>query len=220
MDQKIIGCTPRIIVEGTTSKQFINDSYVEALKTINCIPILIPMDIDDLDIVLSKCDGFLITGGADITPSYFNQENNGSEDCNTRIDEIDKKIIEYGFKHKKPMLGICRGHQALNVFLGGDLVQDIGKSHQGGKMHKVYTIPNKYLPFDSEIMVNSYHHQIVDKLAKGIIAIGKSDEGYVEAFIHESAPIISVQWHPERMLDTKVGKTIFESYRKLLDKKL
>lgn len=218
MKQKIIGCTPRIIVENGESKQFINDLYVTALKNINCIPILLPLDIDDLEIVLSKCDGFLITGGIDINPACYKQKNKGSKDYDKRLDEIDKKVTLYAVKHSKPLLGICRGHQAINVFLGGDLTQDIGKAHQDGAMHNVYTVPNKIIALDPVIEVNSYHHQVVGNLVPDLVCIGKSDEGYIEGFIHEDLPIISVQWHPEKMLDKKAGQIVFDSYRRLLDK--
>lgn len=213
--KKIIGVTPRIIVEDKTSKQFVNDDYVNAMNNLGFIPILLPFDNDDIERVLDLCDGFLITGGPDIDPTYFNQECNGSKGCNPRLDKIDKMVVEYAYKTKKPMLGICRGHQSINVFLGGNLIQDIGQGHQSVR-HIIETFPNRLLDFPKNMDVNSYHHQVLDKLAPGLIEIARSkNEGYNEAFIHENLPILSFQWHPEKSPNEDSSKLIFETFKSL-----
>ncbi len=216
MQKKIIGCTPRIIVEDGVSKQFINDTYVTMINNMGYIPVQLPLDNEDIETILDMCDGFLVTGGSDITPHYFGQENTGSHGCDERLDKIDKMVVEYAAKHKKPMLGICRGHQAINVFLGGTLIQDIGRSHQSVH-HQTITFNNRLIDLPSEIETNSYHHQVVDKLAPGLIEIAKSKyEGYNEAFIHESLPILSFQWHPEKEPNLELSKTIFKAFVKLM----
>ena len=216
MKKKLIGLTPRIIVEGTVSKQFVNDTYFNAVASMGFIPLMLPLDIEDIDTLLDLCDGFVVTGGEDITPSFFNQENKGSKECDIRLDLLDKKVVEYAYKSKKPMLGLCRGHQSINVFLGGDLIQDIGSSHQSVR-HEVITFDNRYFNFPKEMNVNSYHHQVVDKLAPGLIEIAKSKEdGYNEAFIHESLPIISFQWHPEKVPTEESSKMIFNKFKELV----
>lgn len=217
MKKKIIGLTPRIIKEGNVSKQFVNDTYFNAVTSMGFIPVMLPMDNEDITTMLDLCDGFLVTGGSDITPKYFNQEDQGSEDCDERLDLIDKMVVEYAYNTKKPMLGICRGHQAINVFLGGDLIQDIGKGHSSVR-HEVLTTKCKYFDFPSEMNVNSYHHQVVNKLAPGLIEIAKSkEEGYNEAFIHESLPIISFQWHPEKVPTEDSSKLIFKVFKELVE---
>ena len=217
MKKKLIGITPRIIVEGTVSKQFVNDTYMNAMSSLGFIPLMLPLDNNDIESLLDICDGFLVTGGEDITPSYFNQENQGSEGCDVRLDELDKMVVEYAYKHKKPMLGICRGHQSINVFLGGDLIQDIGKNHQSVR-HEVITTDNRYFHFPKEMNVNSYHHQVVNKLAPGLIEIARSkEEGYNEAFIHESLPIISFQWHPEKVPTEESSIAIFNKFKELVE---
>lgn len=217
MNEKIIGVTPRFSYEGTTLKQSCNDNYLRALQKMGFTPIQLPIGIKQNDIILELCDGFLITGGTDILPKFFNQENNGSDpDGNEEMDLTDKVVIDYAVKNKKPMLGICRGHQAINVFLGGSLVQNIGTSHQNTK-HTVKTKPNRLIEFPEIITVNSFHHQVLDKMAKDLVGIAYSEEGYCEALIHNTLPIFSVQWHPERMMDDEIGIKIFKKFRQLVD---
>ena len=186
------------------------------LNNLGYIPILLPLDNDNLTDILDKCDGFLVTGGSDVTPSCFNQENSGSHGCNVRLDDIDRTVVQYAAANHKPMIGICRGHQAINVFLGGTLIQDIGQSHENCR-HNVITFKNRLLDFPKEtVIVNSYHHQVCDKLAPGLIEIAKSEkEGYNEAFIHESLPILSFQWHPEKTPNDEISKIIYKAMKNL-----
>lgn len=218
MGQKIIGVTPRYTTVEGTLKQADNDNYMIAMQNLGFTPIILPMGLQANDRILDVCDGFLVTGGTDILPKFFNQENNGSEEGNETMDLTDKVVVEYAVKSKKPMLGICRGHQAINVFMGGTLIQDIGKGHQSVR-HNVKTIKNRLINFPEILNVNSFHHQVLDELAPGLINIATSEvEGYSEAFIHESLPIISFQWHPERMTTEDSGKLIFKTFQDLINK--
>lgn len=216
MNEKIIGVTPRFYVEGTTLKQACNDNYLRTIQNLGFTPLILPMGIQKDDILLELCDGFLITGGTDILPKFFGQKNNGSDDDgNEEMDLTDQVVVDYAVKNKKPLIGICRGHQSLNVFLGGTLIQDIGNSHRNTR-HDVKTIKNRLINFPEVINVNSYHHQVVDKIPKELIPIAWSEEGYCEALVHTSLPIMSFQWHPERMMDEEVGIQIFETFKRLV----
>ena len=116
MKKKIIGLSPRVCTEDGSTRHNVQDTYIAAMNSLDFIPIILPMDNDDIQTVLDICDGFLVVGGWDITPSYFGQEDQGSKGCDERLDKIDKIIVEYAYSSKKPLLGICRGHQAINVF--------------------------------------------------------------------------------------------------------
>lgn len=214
MNKLVIGVSPRITISEGSSRHNVQDTYIKVLNDYGFIPIILPMDNENITKVLDFCDGFLVIGGMDITPSYFNQENKGSDGCDERMDKIDKLIIEYAYKTEKPMMGICRGHQAINVFLGGDLIQDIGQSHRNTR-HTVETKENRLLKFPKTMEVNSYHHQVLDKLAPGLIEIARSKEGYNEALIHESLPIMAFQWHPEKTPDDEISKIIFKAFKDL-----
>ncbi len=213
---KLIGLTPRVSYEDGVKKQSVNETYVKAVCNMGFTPIMLTLDSPNYEVILSLCDGFVITGGVDIDPKYFNQENNGSKIGDPMMDIVDKVVVEWAVKHQKPMLGICRGHQSINVFMGGDLIQDIGKSHQSTR-HIVNTYPNRYFDFPKQMEVNSYHHQVLDKLANGLIPIATSLEGYNEAFIHESLPIISFQWHPEKVPEETSSKMIFDKFKELVN---
>lgn len=214
MKKKIIGVTPRVCTEDGSTRHNVQDTYIAAMNALDFIPIILPMDNEDIKDVLNICDGFLVIGGWDITPSYFGQEDQGSKGCDQRLDKIDKMVVEYAYKTKKPMLGICRGHQSINVFLGGTLIQDIGDAHRSTR-HDVETFENHMINFPKTINVNSYHHQVLDKLAPGFIEICRSKEGYNEAIIHESLPIMAFQWHPEKTPDDEVSKLIFKTFKGL-----
>lgn len=211
--KKIIGVTPRILTEDNVLKQFVNSSYIESLLKYDCNVIMLTTNNPALNEVLNLCDGFLITGGGDMCPKYYGEENKGlSNEVCEEIDIIDKQVIEYAYKHKTPMLGICRGHQSINVILGGSLIQHIDNHTSIKDNHTVRTIKNKYLDFDEEILTNSYHHQAINKIAPDMTAIAYHHDGTIEAIIHDNLPIICLQWHPEKSPEKKESKIIFDKF--------
>ena len=217
---KLIGVSPRLLTEEGTEKEFVNRNYLNMLLKYNCNVVMLTLNNPKLEEVLDLCDGFLITGGADINPEYFGEPNLGlSKEVIEDLDVVDKEIINYAVKHKKPVLGICRGHQALNVFLGGTLYQDIGDSHRRIlSNHEVKTIENSVLNFDEEILVNSYHHQAVNKPAPDMQVIAYHADGTCEAIVHNTLPVIGIQWHPERLPDEKSTKVIFDKFFEFVNK--
>jgi len=216
--KKLIGVTPRLLVEETTEKQFVNSSYVNYLLKYDCNIIMLTLNNPNIEEVLDLCDGFLITGGTDVDPKFYNEENTDSKGIDSRLDILDKQVVEYAVKTKKPLLGICRGHQSINVFLGGSLIQHMD-NHRGIKdNHEVVTTKNPYLDFDEYISTNSYHHQAVKDLAPNMEIVAKHKDGTCEAIIHKELPIIGVQWHPELMDGTKESKIIFDKFFDFINK--
>lgn len=218
---KLIGCSPRLLTEDGVLKEFINQSYIDSLLEHNCNVIMLTLNNPGLEEVLDLCDGFLITGGSDIDPKYFGEDNLGlSKNVKPDLDTIDKIIVEYATKTKKPLLGICRGHQAINVFLGGTLHQDIGNAHKSiANNHKVKSIKNDVLAFDEDLVVNSYHHQAVRDVAPNMKTIAYHEDGTIEAIVHDTLPIIGIQWHPEKLLGSKESKVIFDKFFEFLNSK-
>ena len=150
--KKLIGVTPRLLMEDDVEKQFVNTSYLDCLLHYDCNVIMLTLNNPNVEEVLDLCDAFLITGGSDLDPKYYGEENNGSKGIDFRLDVLDKVVVEYAAKTKKPLLGICRGHQSINVFLGGSLIQHM-ENHRGIKEgHEVVTIKNAYLNFDENIL--------------------------------------------------------------------
>lgn len=216
---KLIGVTPRVLVEEGVEKQFVNTTYVNAMNSIGFNVVMLTLNNPNPTEVFEKCDGFVVTGGSDIDPKWFGETNTGeSKEINLDMDILDKLVVEYAAKAKKPMLGICRGIQSINVFMGGTLYQHIGNDHRGILYdHEVHTIKNRLLDFDEKIIVNSYHHQAVKDVAPNMQAIAWHTDGTIEAIIHNELPIIATQWHPEKIPNDEVSKLIFNRFKKLVE---
>ena len=162
---------------------FVHQSYIHMLKRKNHT-----FGIVTLDTSLEEYDAFLLPGGYDIDPKHYKQKNYASNHIDEEMDALDFKIIDYAVQTKKPLLGICRGIQSINVFFGGTLKQDI--------LHHMNE--NHFLIWkDKSILVNSFHHQSIDQLGKNLIAEAISLDGEIEIIRHESLPIYGVQFHPE-----------------------
>ena len=200
---------------------------MDAITLAGGLPLVVPC-IPSKKLVaefVRRADGVMITGGDDIAPELYTGEL--SEELKKTVSRVDSKrdlletlLINECFAQQKPLLAICRGHQILNVTLGGTLVVDIPRqvktelNHSQLKqkdrvVHPVQLESDSLLAqiFDStEIQVNSSHHQAVDKVGKGLRVTGRSPDGIVE--VMELRPedsgllpyLLSVQFHPERLV--------------------
>ena len=159
-------------------------------------------------------DGILFTGSnCDITPQLYGQENHGSVSCMASLDEMELALFDAFRSAGKPIFGICRGIQLINVALGGSLIQDIAEEVQGltvhGEVYRKTTVAHPVTAkkrslfeklFGSSFTANSYHHQALKTCGDGLIPTVTTEEGIIEAVEHESLPILGVQGHPERMI--------------------
>ena len=187
----------------------------------------------NLDSLLLVADGIILTGGEDINPNFYGHPEyiDVCGKINHKRDTIEKKLFDFALKNKIPLLGICRGMQMTNVALGGTLIPDIPKyigkevSHRGsGKTEHLIKIKNKENRLFPEakdfFTVNSNHHQCIDKLAKGLTIIAKSNDGVIEAVSYDKslhAYLVAVQFHPERMKGSAISKLIKQQFIKALD---
>lgn len=188
---------------------------------------------------LKKADALLLPGGGDINPKYWGEEIDGSDEPDDELDELQFEILDYFVKGNKPVMGICRGHQLINVYFGGSLIQDIEnrKNHVGiyregqeslDNIHNIFCVDREnilYKKYGDILSVNSFHHQALNKLGEGIKVVAKSDDGIIEAIKHEYKNIVSYQFHPERMCyeryrtDAVDGKYIFEDFKRIIEGK-
>ena len=171
-------------------------------------------------------DGLILPGGDDIDPALFGAENQGSREIDRDRDLQQLQLLHHFVQAKKPILGVCKGHQLLNVYFGGGLCQHIPQYLQHQRIdgrdqaHAVRCEAGCLLEklYGPEFPVNSAHHQAVDTPAPGLRAVAWAEDGVLEAMVHESLPILGVQWHPERMClqhrreDTVDGLPLFAWY--------
>jgi putative glutamine amidotransferase len=167
----------------------------------------------------------LIPGGGDVNPSLYSEINTMSEWIDTSIDRLDMTLIGYALKHHLEIFGICRGQQIINVALQGTLIQDIPSSvkteldHSYSEHHsaptqghliKVKSGSRLSTLLPPEIIVNSYHHQAIKKLAENCSVSALSEDGIIEAI--EGPHLLAVQWHPERMIEDPLFQSLFDDF--------
>ncbi len=170
---------------------------------------------------IEKCQGIMLTGGSDINPRLYNQPDFltycDPNDIDEKRDEFEWKIMQHIEEHQKPLLGICRGLQFVNVFYGGTLIPDIpafGKFNHAiiaqdkDRQHLVEIDPNSFLSTllgEEKGQVNSAHHQGVDMPGFGLVVNAMSPDGIIEGMEKRDSEgrafLMLVQWHPERMTD-------------------
>ena len=166
-----------------------------------------------------KWDALLLPGGGDLEPWRYGQENTASRGLEPERDEAELRLLQEFTALGKPVLGVCRGLQTINVFFGGTLAQDVpghGAWEEGDRLHGVRTAPSPLRPLWGERMtVNSAHHQAADRLGSGLRAVQWTGDGVVEALCHERLPVWAVQWHPERLGDPVPGRRLMEAFLNL-----
>lgn len=163
---------------------------------------------------MENADGLILPGSSqDMNPKLWGEEDQCSNDINDELDEAQWEILDAAIAQRKPVLGICRGMQFINVYFGGTLIQnlteaDAHKAAEDGQpdnYHMVFNSDGKFMKelFGSLSNVNTRHHQGVGRLGDEmeVAALWVSDFGFPtpEAICHKELPITGVQWHPERM---------------------
>jgi putative glutamine amidotransferase len=204
---------PRILVLANQK----SENYIHAIEKCDGVASI------DYNEPLDSFDGLLLCGGNDIHPSYYGQEIDGACDFDQARDAREFKILKAFLDTGKPILGICRGMQLLNVVLGGTLIQDILEKEAHTPTNGVDLVHSACAKgileeiYGNELLVNSSHHQAVDRLGSGLF-VNALCGGIIEGFEHESLPYLGVQFHPERMYEnggTSDGMKIFEHFIKL-----
>ena len=168
-----------------------------------------------------RCDALLLPGGGDLEPWRYGQKNRGSHHMDAEQDQQEWDLLELFARQRKPVLGICRGLQVINVYFGGTLVQNLeGHSSVNGadRYHAVQTTDAKMKAlFGPKAVVNSAHHQGIDRLGVGLTVFQKAPDGIIEGVFHESLPVWAVQWHPER-LEMDTGEQFLRAWLSLSKK--
>lgn len=166
------------------------------------------------------CGALLLPGGGDLEPWRYGQENRASRNLEPDRDGAELALLARFAARGRPVLGICRGLQVINVFFGGTLIQDLpGHSalEEKDRLHPARTAPSFLLPLcGPRCVVNSAHHQAADRLGQGLEAAQWAEDGVLEALYHRALPVWAVQWHPER-LDRPEGGAVFRAFLALAE---
>ncbi len=221
--EKIIGITK-------SDSKFMR--YTDWLDANSLKYIVLDWDTDNFD-DLKKCSSLLLTGGVDIFPEFYNDWEDGKnrDDYIPARDGFEYKLLDYAFENNYSVLGICRGLQVINCKLKGSLINDIetirGTNHRKisqteDRMHNVNVRENSLLHGlvnQTSGIVNSSHHQSIDRLGEGLMISAKADDGIVEAIEWEEKEgkpfLLAIQWHPERVPDRQspFSKNILDKFR-------
>ena len=193
------------------------------LSALGALPVGVGADVD-----AEGFDGLLLPGGGDIAPSRYGQADAGCLYVDPALDDMQFAALGAFVKAGRPVLGICRGHQLVNVYFGGTLIQHLPESpahsrdtgDAGDKVHPTRAKEKSFLYdlYGPRFATNSAHHQAVDRPGEGLQAVQWSEDGVVEGIAHRTLPVWGVQWHPERMCfaharaDTVDGAKVIEMF--------
>jgi len=214
---------------------WLKKSYTDAVEKSGGVPLLIPVVAapKHMDMYISMIDGLLISGGEfDIDPSLYGEK--PIPQCGALKPDrtvMEMKLLKKALKLGMPVLGICGGHQAINVAFGGTLYQDIPTQTQKSLKHEQKPIPSTQPSHKVDVMkgtlldaaakshsmqVNSTHHQGIKKMGRGLLACATAPDGLVEGVEIKSARkqfLLGVQWHPEQLYDAdEASRGIFKSF--------
>ena len=215
-----------ISCQSSSEHYYLAKAYVEALALHGVHPLLLSHFDDEVFVnqIVKELRGVVLTGGWDIAPEFYGSDYGGRRHDPVR-DRFEILLAKMMFQMKKPVLGICRGMQLINVAFGGSLYSDVSeittKNHWqkipvDKASHRIFIKRNTKLfqILETDKMeVNSFHHQAIKKIAKGFIISAVSEDGVIEAIEHKEHPyFIGVQFHPEYMFEREPFVKLFRSF--------
>ena len=212
----IIGVTP--LWDAERKSVWMLPEYLEGVKAAGGVPVVLPIEMSeaDADRIVETCNGFLFTGGQDVAPElYGTKDTTGTIVSSAERDKLETLLLTKALQADKPILGICRGLQFINAFLGGTLWQDLPSQHPSDIVHrqgKPYDVPTHKVLLSGDLRtllgkdtleVNTLHHQAIKDLGKDLIPMAESPDGLIEAVKMVGKRFVcAVQWHPEYMFKT------------------
>ncbi len=214
---------------------WVSEIYATILCSHNVMPVFVPIAESTQNVLqeyLADYDGLLMVEGGDVNPALYGSEYSNPEEFDPIKDTIETTCFTDAYKNNKPILGFCRGLHIINVMLGGTLHSDIHEYNHSfvkhidydnydGLRHHIQIIPKTPLfrwYNSEELMVNSYHHQGILKLADSLQPMAMSDDNLVEAvYAPDKKFVVGLQFHPERMLlEYEGNQKVFDEFVKSL----
>lgn len=229
MKKPIIGVVP--LVDREKESYWMLPGYMEGISQAGGLPIMLPLtsNTDELKQLLEICNGFLFTGGQDVSPELYGEEKLPEcGECSRERDSMEKVLFELALNSNKSILGICRGIQFINSVLGGTLYQDIPSQKPSELEHHQtppYDVPIHEVNILTEtplfnllktdkLYVNSYHHQGIKDLSAELKVMAAASDDLIEAvYMPEKNFVWAVQWHPEFSFKSdENSRKIFEAF--------
>ncbi len=202
-------------------------TYVRAVEAAGGIPVVMPpLRLDEVPDLVARLDGVVLSGGPDLSPAAYDATPHPDLGATEpALDAFEYALLADALRHGLPILGICRGAQALNVALGGTLHQHLPEvvgnavAHRQSKdgrkpTHAVEILPGSLLAEllgSGSVAVNSFHHQAVDRLGRGLRVSARAADGTIEAIEDRSRPfLLAVQWHAETLDGDQQRRPLFD----------
>ena len=215
MKSPIIGVTP--LWDAERNSVWMLPDYLDGIRAAGGVPVVLPLEMSekDADQIIETCDGFLFTGGQDVAPELYGEKGCPSVVSSPERDKLERLLLSKALLADKAILGICRGLQFINVFLGGTLWQDLPSQHPSEIVHrqgKPYGAPTHTVTLSGDLStllgkdileVNTLHHQAAKDLGENLEMMAVAPDGIIEACqMVDKRFVWAVQWHPEYMFRT------------------
>lgn len=233
MKKPVIGLTPAHDTD--TGDLAMRSTYLKALSAADVIPVVLPLTLspDGCEQMAQALDGFVFTGGPDPHPFLFGEDTHRAcGNVSSVRDTMELALLSAVLKTRKPVLGICRGIQIINVGLGGSIYQDIPSQYSANCVFPIahrqpfaYHLPSHKVELmggsrlaeicgSAVLSVNSMHHQAVRNLAPSLTACAMAPDGLIEGVEITSHPwFLAVQWHPEHLWEhDDASARLFQSF--------
>jgi putative glutamine amidotransferase len=215
----LVGVTTSITLDQSPERAYVNSAYLHAVQQAGGVPVLLPPQLSksSLERLVRGLDAVLLTGGGDMDPAAFGEAPHPTlYDVAPSRDALETQVTLIALEKKTPLLAICRGVQVLNVVLGGSLHQDVAtepgteithsqKEARDQTTHKVTVAAGSRLSRvlgDLDLEVNSFHHQVVKSLGRGLVPVAWAPDRLIEGveLDDDSRFVLGVQWHPEHLV--------------------
>ena len=233
MTSPIIGITVSQIKSKNRRQNFNPSAYAQAVVQAGGTPLLIPNEfpISEIPVLFKKIDGLLLSGGGDIDPIlYHGTPHPKISGISADRDRLEFALLDQAINNNKPVFGICRGLQVINVFLGGTLYSDLPDQRPSEIQHSTPDDLNRdFLAHEVQvnlqsrlgnilqrerILVNSFHHQAIFKPASDLVVTAHATDGLIEAIElpGDNYRLMAVQWHPEDLTSHVKQLQLFKSF--------